>query len=120
MSDKVIVDGVDVSGCGFRHKDTDNQCHIALAFSEEYGECWHCEQIENCYYKQLQRLKIENEKMKQALEDVRELTKLTVEFHNFACKKNCEDYKGPKEYHLLCRLMRISEKIYEVLKDENH
>lgn len=53
--DKIIIDGVDVSGCGFRHKDTDNQCHIALAFSEDYGECWHCEQIENCYYKQLKR-----------------------------------------------------------------
>lgn len=56
MTEETIIDGVDVAGCGFRHKETGEQCHIALAFSGDYGNCWHCEQIPNCYYKQLKRL----------------------------------------------------------------
>lgn len=43
MTKEIIIDGVNVSECGFFHpkyKDTD--CHIALAFSEEYESCRQC------------------------------------------------------------------------------
>lgn len=56
MTEEIIIDGVDVSECGFFHpkyKDTD--CHIALAFSEEYEGCMKCENNPNCYFKQLKR-----------------------------------------------------------------
>ena len=57
--DKVIIDGVNVSKCGFYHPEYDNYCHIALAFSEDYGECNECKDNPNCYYKQLKRLESE-------------------------------------------------------------
>ena len=65
MTEEIIIDGVDVSGCGFFHpkyKDTD--CHIALAFSEEYEGCMKCENNPNCYFKQLKRAEQKLEKVK--------------------------------------------------------
>lgn len=56
MTEEIIVDGVNVSECGFFHpkyKDTD--CHIALAFSEEYEGCMKCENNPNCNSKQRKR-----------------------------------------------------------------
>lgn len=65
MTEEIIIDGVDVSECGFFHpkyKDTD--CHIALAFSEEYEGCMKCENNPNCYFKQLKRTEQKLEKIK--------------------------------------------------------
>ena len=60
----IIIDGADVSECGFFHPEYgDKYCHIALAFSEDYGECLECENNPDCYFKQLQRLKAENEEL---------------------------------------------------------
>ena len=72
MTDKkqIIIDGVDVSGCGFFHskeyKNTD--CHIALAFSEQYAGCIKCECNPNCYFKQLIRKTQECEELKKQVE----------------------------------------------------
>ena len=60
---KVIINKVDVSECGFYHPEYDNYCHIALAFSENYGERLECKDNPNCYYKQLQRLKEEKQEL---------------------------------------------------------
>ena len=62
-----IIDGVDVSKCGFFHlKEYGNtDCHIALAFSEEYDGCIKCEQNPNCYFKELERAKALCEILKQ-------------------------------------------------------
>ena len=51
----IYRNNVDVTECGFRHEDTGEECHIALAFSEDYGVCFNCEQIPECYYKKWKR-----------------------------------------------------------------
>lgn len=64
---KVIIDGVDVSECDRlrTYRDwtysSDKWCGIS-----NDGGC-ECEQNPNCYYKQLQRLKKENERLKEEL-----------------------------------------------------
>lgn len=68
INNKVIIDGVDVCGCGFFHPEyNDTDCHIALAFADQYDGCIKCEQNPNCYYKQLQRKTQECEKLEKEL-----------------------------------------------------
>lgn len=142
MSDKVIIDGVDVSECGFFHPEYgDKYCHIALAFSEEYSDCMECKDNPDCYFKQLQRLKAENEELKEelkrqeedistacvdcanlqnlsnALEKIREVAKTVI---NSANCNNCDGvgyYDGCKDIN--CgdyAIRKIFDKINEVLK----
>ena len=70
MVAKIIVDNVDVSECA--HFDKDNHQRKVFDCYEIEGFPNFCKG-DNCYYKQLQRLKAENEKLKQALEDIREI-----------------------------------------------
>lgn len=57
MMNEVIIDGVDVSGCEFfEPKAQVMQCHMQ-AITERCKD-------NNCYFKQLQRLKKENEELK--------------------------------------------------------
>ena len=65
MTDKqIIIDGVDVSGCEFVFVGKDKKAKIS---------CWCnklnfiCKDNPNCYYKQLDQLKAENEELKKQL-----------------------------------------------------
>lgn len=65
MTKEIIIDGINVSECGFFHpkyKDTD--CHIALAFSDQYEGCMKCENNPNCNFKQRKRAEQKLEKIK--------------------------------------------------------
>ncbi len=84
MTDKeIIIDGVDVSGCGFFHPECgDYSCHIALAFPDEYTDAentyFKCEQNPECYYKQLQTLKAENEELRKYKDVVDKLAGMQI------------------------------------------
>lgn len=72
----VIIDGIDVSKCGFIHPEiSKTQCHIALAFSDQYEECTNCEQIEDCYFKQLARKTTECEELKESVDKIKNYVK---------------------------------------------
>lgn len=76
------------------------------------GECEIMEGLcikNECYYKECERLKAENEKCKQALEDVRE----KVLFECKRCGKNITSYCEQ------CWVNDILSKTNEVLKDEH-
>ena len=110
MTEQIIIDGVDVSGCEY--------CIFAGA---EFPECRirlssfeiKCEGY-NCYYKQLKRKETECEELKryeytyldkfldlkQALEEIREIAK------SVSCFTACDEKK----------LEKIQAKINEVLK----
>lgn len=78
MTDKeqIIIDGVDVSKCGFIHPEiSKTQCHIALAFSDQYEECTNCEQIEDCYFKQLARKTQECENLTRERDYLKQIVK---------------------------------------------
>lgn len=59
--DKVIIDKVDVSGCEFYIADDKYSCDLSFINKEELCNC---DNINDCYYKQLKRLEQENEKLK--------------------------------------------------------
>lgn len=97
MTDKQIIDGVDVSECGFFHPEYKNtDCHIALAFSEEYEGCIKCVNNPNCYYKQLKR---KEQELQEAMDNYIQL-----------------DLQRVKEYNELVDLYKAKEQECERLK----
>ena len=65
MTEEIIIDGVNVAGCEFYINDYKYSCDLSFTNQEELCSC---EQIKDCYYKQWQRLKQENEKLKEEVE----------------------------------------------------
>jgi hypothetical protein len=84
--DKVIIDGIDISGCPFYQYQTkedyemrypeSGDCEIGLAgylfdysrITEELEKA--CIDNPNCYYKQLKRLQAENEQLKKSIDRI--------------------------------------------------
>ena len=115
--EQIIIDGVDVSNCGFIHPEiSKTQCHIALAFSDQYEECTNCEQIEDCYFKQLARKTQECEKIKEKYEALKlenqEGYEIVAEL-----KQECEELK--KELNGSEKWRVKSESLNEKLDIEN-
>ena len=115
MTEEIIIDGVNVAGCCYFFKP-DNSCDNAKTTS-----CY-CYKT-SCYYKQLQRLKQENEallkqkngvmatniKYFMALEEIREIVGQKCNEHlDGATSSDCED----------CFLDDIRYKINEVIGNE--
>ena len=65
MSEEIIIDGVNVAGCPDLKQYNDTEGNLMCM---EYidGGC----EGHNCYYKQLQRLKVENEELKEYIKDL--------------------------------------------------
>ena len=114
---KIIIDGCNVKECrhcmykGFKAFP---QCKLEL---DSFATA--CEQHKDCEYKQLQRLKEENERLKHVLEEIREIAKVNAittcwSVLNFCdeCKEDCED-QSP-----FIKLKEIVDKINEVLKED--
>ena len=55
MTEEIIIDGCNVAECNFYTKGISDFC---------VEKDWYCADIKDCYYKQLQRLKAENEELK--------------------------------------------------------
>lgn len=67
---KTIINGIDVSECEFYYEMDDcdgchQLCNNATDIKNEY-----CEHYQNCYFKQLQRLKKENEELKASFNEL--------------------------------------------------
>lgn len=106
-----MIDGVDVSECGFldNHRPTKlllcNECNSNF-------EAMECKDYHDCYYKQIKRLEAENAKLKEALEEIREICSNTCDT-NKDCVHSCYECKSIDEP---VAINRILDKINEVLK----
>ncbi len=67
MTDKQIIDGIDVSKCLYSR--TNNKMIMCKACNSGIGSPY-CEYETNCYYKQLKRAEQKLEKIKEHLETV--------------------------------------------------
>jgi len=101
MTEKIIIDGVNVTGCcrfEVEQGEPNNTSHTC-----DLGGT--CDGWENCYYKQLQRLKQENGNLKVALEKIREICKITF----VVCDDDCGNAN---------KIVDIIDKINKVLESE--
>jgi len=69
MTEKIIIDGVDVRGCEFAESDiVDSKIQIICKNCKHRGDfIYGCQSNPNCYYKQLARKTEECEKLKEKL-----------------------------------------------------
>ena len=125
MSRKIIIDGVNVAECDYFVRQRGFNCYMGK----------NCNETNDCYFKQLQRLKQENEevlkqlefvrtnrsvidaeriKFKQTLEEIREMFRECCYNANFMnnCSEKCKFYKSCNG-----ELSAIRDKINEVLND---
>lgn len=57
MTEEIIINGINVAGCEFYFKDEKHSCNLSFINQEELCNC---DNINDCYYKQLKRLEQEN------------------------------------------------------------
>ena len=110
MTEEIIIDGVNVAACKFYTKGISDFC-------EEKD--WYCADIKDCYFKQIQRLKAENEELK---EEKTQLLKdcYSCNFHKY--KQALEEIRDIAEKEIYMNqndlMSQIITKINEVLADE--
>lgn len=78
MTDKVIIDGIDVSGCENLKSNLD--CADSAYHLFDMTTRWvKCENCKDCYYKQLQRKEQECEELKQWQADAENILKTQLD-----------------------------------------
>ena len=125
MTEEIYIDGVNVSDCEFYNE---NYCNNWI---DSYGDYIHkCNDLEtkDCYYKQLQRLKQENEKLKEEIQSQKGLItvggkqqyEMTLAYDK--CKTALEEIREMCNQHLeakeICYATQVIDKIEEVLGNE--
>lgn len=73
MSEKVIIDGVNVAECELKCINSDCGLYYAEVYntSDEIKYSFKCEANPDCHYKQLQRTKAKNKRLNEKLETIR-------------------------------------------------
>ena len=66
-----IINGVEVEGCLYLQQEDEE--HDFICYAEESCGETSCDACTDCYFKQLQRVKAENEKLKQTLQEIKEI-----------------------------------------------
>ena len=137
---EIIIDGVDVAGCNFFIEDYQRANNIEGRYEHCKNVCelngdnyFYCKMNKNCYYKQLKRLKKENEELKKyqyeqeylqreiekrqkALEEIREIINNHIKCFYGSCK-DCLYYKECDMQNVECDCSKYHiDKINEVLK----
>lgn len=69
MTEQIIIDGVDVSGCKYF---TTEQPHLGVTCLDTLSSKLVCSDISNCYYKRLKRLEKENCKLRNEIEKLKQ------------------------------------------------
>ena len=72
MENEILIDGVDVSGCEFYIADDKYSCDLSFINKEELCNC---DNINDCYYKQLQRAKVENKELSESIKRLKNMAK---------------------------------------------
>ena len=120
MKKEIIIDGVNVAGCEFAVKpinDNRIKCHCAkgllqIAKMQEQPESIKsglCENNTNCYYKQLQRLKQENEKLNTTIYILQSKITTMCEHNKELWQKNEELKASIKHQCYKCRVGDTTE-----------
>lgn len=114
MENEIIIDGVNVAGCKYYHYKgctANNLCKC----NSRLNVC------KNCYYKQLQRLKQENEKLRKANFDYN-IACCRLEEYGKHLKQALEEIKEIAEYSIMhneklnSNYQIILQKIAEVME----
>ena len=106
-----IINGVEVEGCIYYEAKNDKGKWCDLTCTKENAPAFRCENMDNCYYKQLQRVKAELKKFQDMAE------KGLEEFKDVGGCWGCGIQLACDEYFAECKKLRAeNEKLREVLE----
>lgn len=71
MDKQIIVDGVDVSGCGYYDPNADKESHFLHDCKKEHAPCWSCASMPGCLYKKYKRKEQECEMLKKIINEAK-------------------------------------------------
>ena len=110
---EVIIDGCNVAECEYYQIEA-NELYPKAQYCGSMRNTF-CENEPDCYFKQLQRAKAENEKLKETLNEIKERILLQDKCTDYNCI-NCDKYTeiGCIDKH---KLTNKFEKILELIKD---
>lgn len=132
MTKEIIIDGIDVSECDYFEKQhiegmfESDDCNVCI--DNFCALCWkECEKHNGCYFKQLQRLKKENEELKERLSDAEAILivyKIEKEQYKQALEEIREMLKKSMSlksnaYNHFINVEKAIDKINEVLDDRD-
>lgn len=107
MTDK-IIDGIDVSGCEFYIDNYKFSCDLSFINKENLCSC---NEIDDCYYKQLKRLEFENKLIKADYEaSEQENARLKEEIELFRNAHDTEQSRRRKFENCLDEIKEYCEK----------
>lgn len=112
MTDKIIIDGIDVSECEFYCEE---YCNLSNDRNERLPFAEKCTEYSDCCYKQLKRKKQECEKYKQALDEIEKQVKAMNNecFYDDICDCNNCDMKNGCSYYRKSNIINIINKAKE-------
>ena len=114
MTEEIIIDGVNVAGCEFYVKHCIEDCYDERVDLYEYCQMFGSECIneKDCYYKQLRRLKQENEKLKEQQRPLEVDKKLYDAYCKTHCRANDIAIDIHKEFDFISE-----DKIIPIIKE---
>lgn len=83
MTDKQIIDGVDVCGCNFLGVKLTKK-YMCMCDGIDF-----CSDEPNCHYKNWQRKEQECDKLKQTLAEIKELMEIEIECKTYEIENDC-------------------------------
>ena len=131
MTEEIIIDGVNVAGCGY-FCETDKECSICgMGTDGEDTFCRDCKDNSNCYYKQLKRLEEKyNTLVNKFFNSETDKTRLKQE--NFELKESLKVFNRPDVNRVLTlykvgdidllekKCDRLEQENKELLEARNH
>ena len=127
VKNEILIDGVNVAGCEFFLQDEKYSCDLSFINQEELCKC---NDVQDCYYKQLKRLEQENKELKEKITSLeREIRqkKMTIMMNNdhylTVDENNRKYHSALEEIRILAtknvsieNFVKIQNKINEVLQ----
>lgn len=122
MSEEIIIDGVNIAGCDYYNAKNDKGDWCDLTCTREHAPFFRCESMPNCYYKQFQRLKQENEKLKEENYQLQKSCQICENFiDGIPCKPLRDmDYDLQKVINQRDKYINALEEIRERLKSVSY
>lgn len=89
MTEEIIINGVNVAECEFYFQDEKYSCNLSFINQEELCKC---DDVQDCYYKQLKRLEqLKNKYYQQTLDDEIQINNLLEEIQQIKQDRNVEN-----------------------------
>lgn len=118
MDKQIMIDGVDVSGCGYYDANADKESYFLHDCKKEHAPCWSCASMPSCLYKKYKRKEQECEELDNEAQNLfTEKTNLELEVKDLQQQLNQLKSENKHLNDLLNQALKELEKTRETLTE---